>query len=509
MKNHYLLFVLFGSALLHSLPVFAALPGLAIGGQQLNLGEVVQTLDEARKEGRREFERQSASLNKDIDRHEAELTRLARDRQANLIGQLEYETRVKQIERKIQNRQREVDTMHKHADKVGEIITSVVSQGADVVMTTLREDATRKTQIAVAAAGAAARQEVENRGSLERLQLLTSADTLKRVGLTVGLAGGGLIASWYGGKLAYRWLAQFIGMPPVVQETSDKGLILGMLKTVKEWFPFGSYKEELPIFDNIIFPNEEVANAAARIILSTVHAKKYKSPQRGAIFYGPPGTGKTLLARTIARKSNVGYAIISGSVLAELKDGSTQFEQLFNRAELEAERDGCFMIVIDEADSFLGTRNSTNGRTLINSYLGRTGGKSKVKVFLITNDLHYLDAAVLDRGAEEVFIPLPGQQAREQILNLYLGAYYGQGNAAGFTVAPEVNENYMQSLAAQLDGFSGRKLEDVMGLVQDQMALSQQKLVTPAIIDQAAAEKIRQRDRAQAYEFKHAAAAAG
>lgn len=503
--------------------IHAAVPqAMQIGGHAVKIEDIMSTLEEARKNGQREFEYQAAEMKNGLERHEKELARyeedlvaLARNLESKRIGQLEHDAEANKIKRRMQACQRRIDTvnkdvesLHKQADQVTSIITNVVSQGVDVMMQTLREDATRKTQIAVAAASAAAGKEIENRGALARMQVLTSAENIRRMGTAAGVVGGSLIVTYFAAKFGLYYAQRFVGMPTLVRESSDDGL----LGRIRNFFVSVDMKQE-DIFQGIIFPNTEVANAVTRITLSTASATTTDIPQRGVIFYGPPGTGKTLMAKAIAQRSgdlagkHIGYAIISGSDLSQFGTGAVQqLHMLLDRAEMMAERDGCFVVVIDEADSCLGDRRGGEdkdgeGRKVLNAFLQRTGAKTKVKMILITNDLLKLDPAVRDRASEEVLVSLHDMPGRVEVLKYYLKKYYGPENKNNFTVAPEVNDVYLQGLAGRLEGFSGRRLEDVVGLVQDQLAISQQRVITPAVIDAAAQEKVRQRAKAESYDF--------
>lgn len=473
-----------------------------VGGQKVNLAEVARGLEEAQRQGRREYELQTAALKHSIEHYEQELVKLARDREAGRIGQLEFETRTAQVKRKIDASQRDVDSMNKHVEAVTGIITNVVAQGTEVVMASLKEDATRKTQIAVAAASAAARQEIDNKGSLARLQLLTSPENMKRYGLTAASTGLALFAAWHACTFLTTYAESFIGMPTLVRDSSDKGLLGG----IKEWFSGTNDCQDL--FAGIIFPNPDVESAVTRIALSTLGSKMNGVPQRGVIFYGPPGTGKTLMAKAIAKRSECGYAIISGSDLSQFGPGAVQqLHALLDRAELQAEKDGCFFVVIDEADSCLGTRQgstdvSGESRKVLNAYLQRTGAKSKVKIILITNDLQALDPAVRDRASEQVLIPLHDLDGRAKVLAHYLHTYYGKENTAGLSLSLEVSDGtYLHKLAEQLEGFSGRQLEDLVGLVQDQSLLRNSKIITIDSIEAALKEKLKQQKLASSYKF--------
>jgi len=50
---------------------------------------------------------------------------------------------------------------------------------------------------------------------------------------------------------------------------------------------------------------------------------KNNSAHRNVLLYGPPGTGKTLYAKTLATKSNMHYAIMSGGDVAPLGGQAT------------------------------------------------------------------------------------------------------------------------------------------------------------------------------------------
>lgn len=472
---------------LHSIP-----QKVTVGGTTIDINDVARGLEDARREGQRELEYQRSSLNDEIERFEQQLTQLARDRQNNTIGQLEYETRVKQVERKMQTRQHDMDTMNNHANKVGEIMTNIVSQGADVVMQTFREDATRKTQIAVAAASAAAGKEIENQGSLERFRILLSPESLKKIGITTAGSGLALILTWYGSKFAYSYAESMIGIPTLSRDTSLKGT----WSTIVSWF----FPEEMvtSVSEGIIFANAEVEEAFNRITQSIINAKTSGIPQRGIILYGPPGTGKTLMATAAAKRCKTPYVVVSGVDFDQFGEGAVAlFHETLDRLEAEAEKYGAAVFVIDEADAMLGSRNAK----LLYAYIQRTGAKSKVKIILITNRLKALDTAVRDRASEEILVPLHEQSGRTKVLKLYLDKYYAPSNQQGFSLSPELTEETLQSIATNLEGFSGRKLEDVAALVQDQLVLQQQKVITPAIVQMAADKKVAQLKKAAEYEF--------
>ena len=139
------------------------------------------------------------------------------------------------------------------------------------------------------------------------------------------------------------------------------------------------------------------------------------------------------------------------------------------------------------------------GRKLLLAFLARTGAKTNVKIFIATNRPQDLDTAVLSRMSEHIHVGLPKLEERITLLNQYLNMYYGIDNTTGATIAPEIDRTSLIPLAKRLERFSGRDIEDIIGLVQDQLLLSQQKTITLDIVNAAANEKMQQKKGVHSY----------
>lgn len=71
--------------------------------------------------------------------------------------------------------------------------------------------------------------------------------------------------------------------------------------------------------------------------------------------------------------------------------------------------------------------------------------------------------AVLDRVDEQFEFPLPGEQERLRMLEMFFHQYIRQPTKKGkkIQIDPEVDSDFLQSVARQTEGFSGRQLAKV------------------------------------------------
>jgi spastin len=148
------------------------------------------------------------------------------------------------------------------------------------------------------------------------------------------------------------------------------------------------------------------------------------TPSKGILLFGPPGNGKTMVAKAIASKcgQEITFFNISASALTSRYFGDSEklVQTLFSIA---AERQPS-VIFIDEIDSILGARSSEEqeaSRRLKTEFLVqfdgvRTRQEDKVIVIGATNRPFDLDEAVLRRFTSRIFLPLPNEPARAQMI---------------------------------------------------------------------------------------------
>lgn len=499
MKQHNLVQLLL-SFLFCSFLHAASTPGetVTIGGQQVELTQLVQTLDGARKQGHRNYKKQANALEKDLANAEAELIQLTQELEAKRISDRVYNIRVEQCNRRIKKAQSSIDNLNQHADDVGKIFTNIVSQGTDILMQTLREDATRKTQIAVAAASAAAGQDVKNRGQLEMAKLLTSSENLTRTGIMIAGTSLGVFGAWHGLKFAYTYAQRYVGMPTLARKTSDKGLWHDCCKI------FRTEEKTEDIFKGAIF-NKETETVISNLAQSFKACKTANLMMRHALFYGVPGVGKTMIAEKIAAACGFDIVIFSASDLMQFnpEERLKQIRALFERAKLSHRG---MLIFVDEAEVFFG--NKPVDPVALKEWLSYTGENSPNFTCIYgANDI--LHPTITSRIDEIIQIKLPGIDELVRMFQYYLDEFFVQKslilNEQKVTISPEVTQQSIEEIIKKYcNGWSGR---DVLKFfIEIPYILINQKKYTVSndIMTLLAEKKIKQRAEYLTYDGKNA-----
>lgn len=156
----------------------------------------------------------------------------------------------------------------------------------------------------------------------------------------------------------------------------------------------------------------------------------------GLLLFGPPGTGKTLLAKAVAKESGARMLEIKASDIFDIYvgEGEKNVSAVFSLAR---KLSPC-VIFLDEVDSIFRARSSGSGgsgsgggnssqREILNQFmvewdgLRSSGQNQGIVVMASTNRPFELDDAVLRRLPRRILVDLPSEQARERILDVYLG----------------------------------------------------------------------------------------
>ncbi|CAA2940335.1 ATPase family AAA domain-containing protein 1-B-like [Olea europaea var. sylvestris] len=153
---------------------------------------------------------------------------------------------------------------------------------------------------------------------------------------------------------------------------------------------------------------------------------KLLGPQKGVLLYGPPGTGKTMLAKAIAKESGAVFINVRISNLMSKWFGDAQ--KLVAAVFSLAHKLQPAIIFIDEVDSFLGQRKTTDHEALTNmktEFMALWDGfttdhNSRVMVLAATNRPSELDEAILRRLPQAFEIGIPDHRERSQILKVIL-----------------------------------------------------------------------------------------
>ncbi|KAK5641944.1 hypothetical protein RI129_010491 [Pyrocoelia pectoralis] len=178
-------------------------------------------------------------------------------------------------------------------------------------------------------------------------------------------------------------------------------------------------------------------------------------PPKGVLLHGPPGCGKTLIAKATAKEAGTRFINLDVSILTDKWYGESQklAAAVFT---LAVKLQPC-IVFIDEIDSFLRMRNSTDHeatammKAQFMSFWDGLSTDSNCTVIIMgaTNRPQDLDRAILRRMPATFHIPMPNAAQRLQILQLILD---------NEPVSAEVN---LTNLSKSTDGFSGSDLREL------------------------------------------------
>jgi ATPase family AAA domain-containing protein 3A/B len=461
-----LLFLAFSFSL--SVQVYAdnqvGAPTFNVGGFNIKIDdaakiaiETAKVLDEISKDTREAFERKRTVL-------EQEKIMLVKKKEQGMIGDLEYQVRVENVNARMKKLESDIEKAEKTGDAWNNNIQDALKGGWQMILAKQQEEAVRKTQVATAVAT----QAVKNEGDLEIAKLFLANKTA--IGGMLVAVSAGVFASYYGFGFGFKYLESIINIPSLIQETSIKSLNerlklkLGITKL--------GFENSFSLDDVILTP--EVKQKITQLAVETQKTHEWGIPYRHLIMYGEPGTGKTMIARIIARKSGMNYAIIKGSGLLQYSEqlAIQKLHEIFDWAE-NGKRG--LILVFDEADSFLRNRKGLDSFriALVDAFLSRTNSSSeKYMLILATNHPEDLDPAVLSRVDQKIEIPIPGLEQREAMLNLYLDKYIRNGKfkininskpkEQAMSLAEDINQILIKELAQKVDGFSGRDIEKMV-----------------------------------------------
>lgn len=261
-------------------------------------------------------------------------------------------------------------------------------------------------------------------------------------------------------------LIRYVKQPPVAATHSGGNGEGGIdpYYSEKNWF-----SDEVPQlnFTNIIGV-QEVKDAFMVDVVAPLRPEfksvyhKFRGNQLGTqlLLYGPPGTGKTHIVKCLAGALNCKIAVVQTSeVLASVVGvAEKNMRDIFSQA---AELDRC-IIFLDEIDSICSDRSSDDSRhtksilttmlTCMDGFL-KTTKPNQLRIIVAATNLPWKLDPALKRGGRfetQVYVPLPGADARKKFVELYLGT------------VPRAADVTVEYLAERLKGYAGADIKAVI-----------------------------------------------
>lgn len=320
-----------------------------------------------------------------------------------------------------------------------------------------------------------------------RTLLTDRSKLIMTVGGITALAAG-VYTTREGAKVTWGYINRILGQPSLIRESSMakfpwSGLVSRGANKVRN-FSTGAganLAESKTKFGDIVL-HPSLQRRIEHLARATSNTKSHEAPFRNMLFYGPPGTGKTMVAKEIARKSGLDYAMMTGGDVAPLgPQAVTKIHDIFDWSKKSKKG---LLLFIDEADAFLCERNSIHmseaQRSALNALLFRTGDQSRdVVLVLATNRPGDLDSAITDRIDEVLEFPLPGEEERFKLLKLYITKYlasedeteskpglpFFKKTTQKITIK-DLSEDAIREAAKRMEGFSGREIAKLVASIQ-------------------------------------------
>lgn len=175
---------------------------------------------------------------------------------------------------------------------------------------------------------------------------------------------------------------------------------------------------------------------------------------KGILLFGPPGTGKTMIGQAIAAQSGATFFSISASALTSkwVGQGEKMVRALFAVARCHQPA----VIFVDEIDSLLCQRSESDqesSRRIKTEFLIQLegcGNSHEEQLLLVgaTNRPQELDEAARRRLVKRLYIPLPNERGRLQLLNNLLAREHHS-----------LTTSDLDELVLRTQGFSGADMK--------------------------------------------------
>lgn len=225
--------------------------------------------------------------------------------------------------------------------------------------------------------------------------------------------------SWL--RLAEQYQAKRAARGPKAVQTPSASAAATSETTTKS--PWHVTRRPTEKFSDVVGLEEIKRILRDNFVDATKFADAYRTmglePGGGALMYGPPGNGKTLIARAIAGELDADFFVVSGSKIKNKYVGGT--EKNMRRLFEEAARCQRAVVFIDEVQSLLSRRGSEKASAVDEFLVAADGFEKRDNMLLLlgaTNFPWMIDGAALRRFSNLVYVGMPDENARRQILEL-------------------------------------------------------------------------------------------
>jgi len=254
------------------------------------------------------------------------------------------------------------------------------------------------------------------------------------------------------------------------------------------------------LFDQSVKERLEEIEEKTKIIRA--HNKNRKNRRKkinydNLLLHGKPGTGKTLFARILADRTDMDFVATTAASL--LQSGTTGIKY-FNDIMAMARRSSYGLILfIDEADALFVDRDTLSPDSdhykILSHILAITGdGTSNFMLIAATNHAYIMDDAMGRRFQDRVLMPLPNEETRKELIDLYAQKFLfnTQNNNKTFvnTAKLLLNKEMIDEIVSKTANLSHAEIKDMIEAIHKKACASKDGIITLLHIKQAVDQAI-------------------
>jgi len=322
---------------------------------------------------------------------------------------------------------------------------------------------------------------------------------------------GGLIAlslaviatGYYLTKFVWEVISHKVFHPqPVILLPDTK---YGRFARFKRWWK--GYKIPAMIFDQQV--KDRLLEIEQKTLSICTHNKKRvnkhsKMAYDNLLLHGKPGTGKTLFARILADKTDMDFiSTTAASLLQSGVAGVKYFNDIMDMARRSAYGT---IIFIDEADALFVDRNTLSPDSdhykVLSHILALTGeGNGSFMLIAATNHAYVMDDAMGRRFQDRVFMPLPGDDTRKELIDLYAQSMLfdikKNGKLFVKTAQDLLAPDVIDHMVGVTGGLSHAQIKDMVEAMHKKACASETGIITKIHIKHAVDQAIEKQKSSQ------------